>query len=195
MTRADRVEPEQPFLWSTEQQTGARPADAEHLKLWTIGHSTRNLEEFTSLLRDHGLEAVIDVRRFPASRRYPHFNRPELESALAIAGIAYLWLPELGGRRNPAKDSVNTGLRSMAFRGYADYMETDAFRAGIERLKIAARTKPAAIMCAEAVWWRCHRSLIADYLKAAGAEIIHIISLNNSTSHPYTAAARIIPDI
>jgi uncharacterized protein (DUF488 family) len=166
-----------------------KPAPAA---LWTIGHSTRSLEEFTGLLREYRIEGIIDVRRFPASRRYPHFNRPELEAALALDGIAYLWLPELGGRRNPAKNSINTGLRSVAFRGYADYMETESFRAGIERLEIAAGGKRAAIMCAEAVWWRCHRSLIADYLKAAGAEVIHILSSKNSTIHPYTTAARII---
>ena len=166
----------QGLLWSNEQQS-----DSEPLRLWTIGHSTRSLEEFLSLLRDHRIEGVIDVRRFPASRRYPHFNRLALEAELTLAGITYLWLPELGGRRNPAKDSINTGLRSLAFRGYADYMETDAFVAGIERLKIVARSKPTAIMCAEAVWWRCHRSLIADYLKAEGAEVIHILSSNSST--------------
>ena len=192
MTRADRDDPGQGLLWSSEQRHEVRTADSEPLRLWTIGHSTRSLEEFLSLLREHGIEAIIDVRRFPASRRYPHFNRLELEAELTIAGITYLWLTALGGRRNPAKDSINTGLRSMAFRGYADYMETDAFAAGIERLKNVARSKPAAIMCAEAVWWRCHRSLIADYLKAEGAEVIHIVGSNSSTAHPYTPAARII---
>jgi uncharacterized protein (DUF488 family) len=182
----------QGLLWSNEQPESVRPADSEPLRLWTIGHSTRSLEELLRLLREHRIEEVIDVRRFPASRRYPHFNRLELEAELAIAGIAYLWLPELGGRRNPAKDSINTGLRSMAFRGYADYMETDAFAAGIVRLKNVARSKPAAIMCAEAVWWRCHRSLIADYLKAEGGEVVHIVGSNSSTAHPYTPAARII---
>jgi uncharacterized protein (DUF488 family) len=193
MRRADRDDPGQGLLWSSEQRDeGVRPADFEPLRLWTIGHSTRSLEEFLSLLREHRIEGVIDVRRFPASRRYPHFNRPALEAELTIAGMTYLWLPDLGGRRSPTKDSINTGLRSLAFRGYADYMETDAFRSGIERLKTAARSKPAAIMCAEAVWWRCHRSLIADYLKAEGAEVIHIVSSNSSTAHPYTPAARII---
>jgi uncharacterized protein (DUF488 family) len=166
--------------------------ESEQVRLWTIGHSTRSLEEFIDILNEYGVEAIIDVRRFPASRRYPHFNRAEFEASLAATGMAYLWLPELGGRRTPAKDSINTGLHSQAFRGYADYMQSEEFRNGIERLKAAASARRAAVMCAEAVWWRCHRSLIADYLKAEGADVIHIMGLNNSTFHPYTPAARII---
>src|SRR5262249_24442547 len=166
--------------------------DFEHIRLWTIGHSTRELDAFLSLLEEYSIEAIIDLRRFPGSRRYPHFNRPEFEAEITAARIAYIWLAELGGRRSPAKDSINSGLRSLAFRGYADYMQTEAFRDGMERLEAVARAKRSAIMCAEAVWWRCHRSLIADYLKAGGAEVVHIVSSHSSTIHSYTAAARII---
>jgi len=167
-------------------------ANHERLPIWTIGHSTRALEEFKDILRAHRIEVIVDVRRFPGSRRYPHYNREALESELEAAGIGYLWLTELGGRRSASKDSINTGLRSLAFRGYADYMGTQAFRAGVERLKTVATAKRTAIMCSEAVWWRCHRSLIADYLKAEGMQVIHILSANHSMNHPYTSAARII---
>jgi uncharacterized protein (DUF488 family) len=160
--------------------------------LWTIGHSTRALEEFIGMLDRHAIKAVADVRRFPASRKYPQFNREQLEPQLATEGIEYLWLPELGGRRRPRQDSHNTVWRNTSFRGYADYMETEAFQDGIGQLLRTARHKPTALMCAEAVWWRCHRALIADALKAAGIEVIHILSATNISLHPYTSAARIV---
>lgn len=162
------------------------------MRVWTIGHSTRTIETFIEALTSHGIQALADVRRFPGSRRYPHFNQTPLAESLAVAGIAYHHLPELGGRREPRPDSPNLAWRNAAFRGYADYMDTDAFRAGIERLLEIARHRPAAMMCAEAVWWRCHRALIADYLKSNGVEVIHIADASRSEPHPYTSAAKIV---
>lgn len=161
------------------------------LTLWTVGHSTRTLAEFLELLGTNEIEAIADVRRYAASRKYPHFNGDALRNSLSGIGVAYVPLPELGGRRRPRPDSRNTVWRSEAFRGYADYMETEAFRAGIDRLLELARRKRTAIMCAEAVWWRCHRSLIADYLKARGVAVRHIISGTQADIHPYTSAARL----
>ncbi len=163
----------------------------ETLNIWTIGHSTRAIREFLELLTLNGIEALADVRRFPASRKYPHFNQKELSNSLAKIGVEYLPLPELGGRRQPQAHSQNTAWRSDSFRGYADYMETMEFHAGIERLLETARQKRTAIMCAEAVWWRCHRALIADYLKAQGIDVIHIMNEKKNESHPYTSAARL----
>lgn len=161
-------------------------------KVWTIGHSTRSVDDFIEALASEKIDALIDVRRFPVSRRYPHFNKDELAQSLAAAGITYLHLPELGGRRSTRKDSYNTGLRNASFRGYADYMETDSFREGIERLLELASARRTAIMCAEALWWRCHRSLISDYLISNGIEVIHIAAAGKTEVHHYTSAARII---
>jgi len=160
--------------------------------VWTIGHSTLALDVFLSLLQLNGINLLADVRSFPSSRRYPHFNRVALKNSLESSGIEYVHLPELGGRRKARPDSLNIAWRNESFRGYADYMETDAFREGIERLLALAQTKRVAIMCAEAVWWKCHRSLISDFLKASGANVIHINSTASTTPHPYTSAARII---
>jgi len=162
------------------------------IKIWTIGHSTRPLDEFLDLLKQNGIRALADVRQFPGSRRYPHFGQEQLSKALAHEQIEYVHFPELGGRRKPLPDSVNTAWRHPAFRGYADYMMTAEFREGINRLLALARSKPTAIMCAEAVWWRCHRSLIADYLRAEGHEVIHIMGKNKTEEHPYTSAAQIV---
>ena len=164
----------------------------ESTRIWTIGHSTRGAEEFVEILRKHQLEALVDVRSFPGSRRYPHFNKGQLSETLPEAGIEYLHLPELGGRRKPGAGSKNVAWRNEGFRGYADYMETPDFRKGIETLLGLGRSKRAAIMCAEALWWRCHRSLIADYLKARGVGVIHILAVGKAELHPYTSAARII---
>lgn len=162
----------------------------EGLTIWTIGHSTRTLDEFLELLTLNAIEALADVRRFPASRKHPHFDQDALRNSLTGVGVEYVPLPELGGRRRPHPDSHNTVWRNESFRGYADYMETEGFRAGIERLLEPARRKRTAVMCAEAVWWRCHRSLIADYLKATGVCVRHIIDGTNSEIHLYTSAAR-----
>ena len=162
-------------------------------RVCTIGHSTRTIEEFIEALEAHGIKLVADVRLLPGSKRYPQFNKEMLAKSLTNAGIGYEHFPELGGRRKPREDSRNTAWRNDAFRGYADHMETPEFVAGIARLEEATERRSAvAIMCAEAVWWKCHRSLIADYLKAQGAEVIHIINANKSEPHPFTSAAKIV---
>ncbi len=160
--------------------------------LWTIGHSTRPFEELLEALRSFEINILVDVRSFPGSRRYPQFNKDQLKVSLAAVGIEYQHFPELGGRRNASPDSINMAWRNKMFRGYADYMETDEFRLGIARLVDIARACPTAIMCAEAVWWRCHRSLISDYLKANGVEVTHIMAAGKSEPHPFTSAARIV---
>ena len=158
----------------------------------TIGHSTRSIDEFIEILKSFQIEILVDVRSFPGSRRYPHFNREALKDSLGASGIDYIHLPELGGRRRPRPDSLNMTWRNESFRGYADYMETDEFRAGIDRLLTLARDRRTVIVCSEAVWWRCHRSMISDYLKAKGVDVIHILAAGKSEAHPYTSAARIV---
>ncbi len=161
-------------------------------RLLTIGHSTLSAAAFIAMLTAHRVELVADVRRFPASRRHPQFNREGLAEMLAIHGFAYLHLPELGGRREPKPDSPNTAWREAGFRGYADYMETAEFCQGIARLLEAVQARPTAIMCAEKSWRSCHRALIADYLKASGIEVIHILEAAATEPHPWTAAARLL---
>jgi uncharacterized protein (DUF488 family) len=167
-------------------------APDESVKVWTIGHSTRAIDEFIAALKSVGIERVVDVRSFPGSRRYPQFGKDKLAASLAVAGIEYVHFPELGGRRRARPDSLNLAWRNEGFRGYADYMETANFRDGIRRLLDLALAKRTAVMCAEAVWWRCHRSLISDYLKAADVEVVHVIDANRCESHPFTSAARIV---
>jgi uncharacterized protein (DUF488 family) len=162
------------------------------VQLWTVGHSTRSAADFTGLLKAHDIAALVDVRSFPGSRRYPHFNKPELASNLEAAGILYVHNPKLGGRRKPSNESKNTAWQNASFRAYADHMESQEFKAGIEELLELASNKATAIMCAEALWWRCHRSLIADFLKASGVEVLHILAAKKTEVHPYTAAARIV---
>jgi uncharacterized protein (DUF488 family) len=163
------------------------------MRIWTIGHSTRSIDELFSLLQRNGIKCVADVRMFPGSKRYPQFNKEALAESLNAHGISYEHFPELGGRRKPNPDSRNSAWRNASFRAYADYMETEQFRKGAERLLNLARDAgPAAIMCAEAVWWRCHRSLISDYLKSRGVEVMHIMDANKAEPHPYTSAARIV---
>jgi uncharacterized protein (DUF488 family) len=161
-------------------------------KVWTIGHSTRPIEEFTELLQSNEIETVADVRRFPASRRYPHFNESALRASLASTGIDYLWIPALGGRRTPLPASVNDGWRNEAFRGYADHIATEEFAGGLFELMMVAGGLRTSIMCSEAVWWSCHRSLISDVLKSLGHEVLHIMDRGKTTEHPYTAPARIV---
>lgn len=160
--------------------------------VWTIGHSTRSIADFIQLLRVNAIAQLVDVRSYPGSHRYPQFNQGHLSKSLADSGIQYHHASKLGGRRKPAPDSKNSAWRNPSFRAYADYMETSDFQTGIEELVELARTGRTAIMCAEAVWWRCHRSLIADYLKAQGLVVIHIVGDSRSESHPYTSAARIV---
>jgi uncharacterized protein (DUF488 family) len=163
------------------------------MRIWTIGHSTRDIDFFISLLKEYGIKLLADVRSWPGSKRYPQFNKETLTDSLGRVGIRYEHFAELGGRRKAKRDSKNTAWRNASFRGYADYMEIEEFRKGVERLlDLVSKAGPAAIMCAEAVWWRCHRALISDYLKARGIEVVHILDTNKTEPHPYTSAAHII---
>jgi uncharacterized protein (DUF488 family) len=160
--------------------------------VWTVGHSTRTAADFVALLAAHRIEALADVRRFPMSRRHPHFSREHLEPFLAQHGIEYHWMPALGGRRSPRKDSANTGWRVAGFRGYADYIETPEFADAFAQLVALARGKRTAIMCAEALWWQCHRRLIADQLLAQGYDVVHIESATKSSPHKLVPPARLV---
>jgi uncharacterized protein (DUF488 family) len=160
--------------------------------LWTVGHSTRAIDEFLAILHAQGVTRIADVRRFPGSRKFPHFHPAALERALAEAGIGYTPMPDLGGRRRPRADSPHSAWRNEAFRGYADYMDTPQFAASAQRLAEVARDDRVAAMCAEAVWWRCHRSMIADFFKAHGWKVLHILGPAAPQEHPYTPVARIV---
>ena len=162
------------------------------MQLWTIGHSTDTIDDFIGKLQAHAITLVADVRRFPASRRHPHFAQQALRDSLAIAEIGYEHFPELGGRRPARKDSPNVAWRVDAFRGYADYMDTAPFQDGIDRLLGIAASHRVVIMCAERVWWSCHRSLISDLLKSRGHHVLHILASERADEHPYSAAARIV---
>ena len=161
------------------------------LRLWTIGHSTLALPGFMDLLKTHGIGLVADIRRYPASRRYPHFNADALASGLGAEGIAYRHFEALGGRRSARADSRNTLWRNASFRGYADYLETAEFQKGLEALEQAAGLQRTAIMCSEAVWWKCHRQLVADVLTARGAEVRHIVGAGEAPLHRITKGARV----
>jgi uncharacterized protein (DUF488 family) len=160
--------------------------------IWTIGHSTHPLETFLALLAHHQVEAVADVRRFPGSRRQPQYSQELLRSSLAEHGIAYHWIEALGGRRRPGPDSPNIAWRNTSFRGYADYMASKEFAGGLnELLEVAGRLR-TSMMCAEAVWWRCHRALIADVLCVREIKVVHIMDETHAVVHPYTSPARIV---
>jgi uncharacterized protein (DUF488 family) len=161
------------------------------MRLWTIGHSVLSAEEFLALLKAHEIRLLADIRRYPASRRLPHFNGDALAAFLAEAGIAYRHFPELGGRRAARADSRNTLWRNASFRGYADYMESEDFQRGFEALENAALAAPTAIMCSEAVWWKCHRMLVADALTARGMEVAHILGPEPARLHFLTKGAKI----
>jgi uncharacterized protein (DUF488 family) len=159
----------------------------------TIGHSTHEIDDFVAALEANGIKLLADVRMLPGSKRYPQFNKEALAQSLSEHGIRYEHFGELGGRRKPRPDSHNNAWRNASFRGYADYMETEEFRNGVRRLlDLANEVGPTAIMCAEALWWRCHRALISDYLQASGIEVMHIVDANNSEAHSFTSAARIV---
>ena len=158
--------------------------------IYTIGHSTHDIDKFIVMLRSFHIELLADVRHFPGSRKFPHFNKAELKSSLENAGIEYRHMIDLGGRRRPRPDSPHTEWRHDAFRGYADHMETVTFRQAIEELESIAVKTRTAYMCSEAVWWRCHRGLISDHFKAKGWDVQHIMDVGKSTEHPYTGPAR-----
>ncbi len=157
----------------------------------TVGHSTHPIEEFIDILRAHGIRQLVDVRTIPRSRRNPQFNRENIKASLQTAGIEYCHLPGLGGLRHARKDSINIGWRNASFRGYADYMQTPEFSANLGRLMELASAAPTAIMCAEAVPWRCHRSLVADALMVQGVEVLEVISATRSQPHSMTPFAKV----
>ena len=164
------------------------------MAFFSVGHSTRSLEELTELLRQHEVTLLVDVRTIPGSRRMPHFSRAALASALPERGVEYVHLPELGGLRRPRPDSPNTAWRNASFRGYADYMAEHGFQHALERLIDLGRDRHLAIMCAEAVPWRCHRSLIADALLVRGIEVCHILGPGSAQAHRLTPFARVERD-
>lgn len=159
--------------------------------IFTIGHSTRPIEEFTRLLKAHGVERVIDVRTVPRSRHNPQFNRDQLSPALQQSRIHYQHMPGLGGLRRARPDSINMGWRNASFRGYADYMQTGTFTESLDRCIALAKRERCALMCAEAVPWRCHRSLIADALLARGIAVKEITSGVCALPHVLTPWARV----
>jgi len=165
--------------------------DDRAVRIWTVGHSTRSLDELIDLLEENKIEAVVDVRSYPGSRKFPHFNAEALTLSLPDSGVEYIPFKQLGGRRKVRPNSPHTVWRNDAFRGYADYMDTADFMKGIDDLLKLAAGKRVAIMCSEAVWWRCHRSMISDYLKAEGVTVEHIVAPGKTESHPYTSAATI----
>jgi uncharacterized protein (DUF488 family) len=162
------------------------------LLIWTVGHSTKSAEEFGRLLQSQEIETLVDVRSFPGSRRYPQFNKESLSEFLLELGIKYAHASALGGRRRPRPDSHNTAWHNASFRAYADHMETEEFEKGVTSLLELASQGRTAIMCAESLWWRCHRSLIADYLKAKGIVVAHILDEKKRELHPFTSVARIV---
>ncbi|HEV2295913.1 MAG TPA: DUF488 domain-containing protein [Tepidisphaeraceae bacterium] len=165
--------------------------DAAPPVIFTVGHSTRSAEDFAKLLHAHGIGAIADVRLIPKSRRYPHFGEDQLARWLPEVEIAYIPFKQLGGRRRPAKDSLNAGWRNDSFRGYADFMQTEAFGHAVEELIALAAQRPTAMMCAEAVPWRCHRSLISDALLVRGWRVLDIIGSTKATEHRLTRFAKV----
>ena len=162
------------------------------LTVFTIGHSTRPIGEFLDLLRAQGIRQLLDIRTIPKSRRNPQFNTDALAASLAAAGVRYMHMKDLGGLRHPARDSINLGWRNESFRGYADYMQTPEFVAALDRaLHLAEETSPAVFMCAEAVPWRCHRSLVADALIVRGIRVLEIVSAAQPKEHTLTPFARV----
>ena len=159
--------------------------------IYTVGHSTRTLEEFVELLQAHGVRQLVDVRTVPKSRRYPPFAGEALRQSLPAVGISYDWAKDLGGLRRPEADSVNLGWRNASFRGYADHMQSEEFERAVDDLLARGRASDLAIMCAEAVPWRCHRSLIGDALLVRGATVLDIMTTAKAPAHRLTPFARV----
>lgn len=162
------------------------------LRIFTVGHSNRSLDAFLAILKAHGVERLADVRTIPRSRHNPQFNTDALAKSLPMAGIDYLHLPRLGGLRRPRKDSRNVAWRNTGFRGYADYMETREFEDGVTELLALARERRTAIMCAEALYFRCHRSLLSDSLVSRGVDTVHIMDAKKTQPHQLTRFAKIV---
>jgi uncharacterized protein (DUF488 family) len=160
--------------------------------VWTIGHSTRSLTELLAALAPYGIECVADVRRYPGSRRLPQFAEPALREALPAHGLSYVWIPALGGRRRPVPDSANVGWRHDAFRGYADHVQGEEFAEGLFELLMIAYGLRTAIMCAEVLWWRCHRRIISDVLVSLGIEVVHIADATHAVPHKLAEPARLV---
>lgn len=159
--------------------------------IYTIGHSTRPFDEFLAMLKSFNIKVLADIRRLPGSTKFPQYDQDELKTSLKENGIEYIYLEDLGGRRKLSKTTKNTAWRNKSFQAYADNMETETFRNGAEKLKMQANAKPTAMMCSEAVWWRCHRSMVSDYIKAQGWTVLHIMSESKATEHPYTSPAKV----
>ena len=166
--------------------------NTNHKIIWTIGHSTRSIEDFIALLKRYKIDLLADIRRFPGSRKFPHFNKDALCKSLQQAGNHYQHIEALGGRRNVNPHSRNTAWHNASFRSYADYMETTDFKKAIEYLEQLALQQRTAYMCSEAVWWRCHRSLVSDYLKTRGWQVMHIMDNEKAEEHPYTSVAKVV---
>lgn len=164
------------------------------LELFTIGHSTHPLERFLALLTQHEIQLLADIRRFPGSRKFPHFNRDSLASSLPVAGLDYCWIEALGGRRQKRKSSssANLGLRNESFRNYADYMPTEPFREGIRQLLEEAGKKRTAFVCSEGLFWRCHRRLVSDYLLGRGIAVQHIMPSGELRPHALTSGVIVV---
>lgn len=162
--------------------------------IYTIGHSTHSLQVFLAMLDSFNIKIVVDIRRFPSSRKFPQFDQENLKLALQTDGIQYVHMIDLGGRRKANIDSKNTRWNNASFRGYADYMETTAFEIAVDKLEEIALKEPTAYMCSEAVWWRCHRSMVSDYLKAKSWKVFHIMAVGKIQEHKYTAPARVVDD-
>lgn len=164
-------------------------SEAKKDTIYTIGHSNREWDEFIEMLQSFDIQCLVDIRHYPHSRKFPYFNTENFAEKLPGLGIEYTHMVELGGRRNVQPDSKNTRWRNASFQGYADYMETPEFKKAAAKLEAIAVQKKTAYMCSEAVWWRCHRSMVSDYLKAKGWEVLHIMSVGKVSEHPYTSPA------
>lgn len=165
-------------------------------ELCTIGHGTLAADAFISLLDGANVVRVVDVRSFPGSRRNPQFGREQMQRWVPDAGIGYVWVPELGGRRRPMAGSKHVALRNAAFRAYADYMESDSFRDGVDQLLALATSEPSAVMCSESLWWRCHRRLLADHLVLVhSVEVTHVMHDGRLTRHALTGGVRRVDEM
>ncbi len=161
--------------------------------VYTIGHSTRTIDELIAALRAHGIERLVDIRAFPSSKRLPHFNRGAMEVSLPEAGIEYRWKPEMGGRRGKSRaDSPNTGLRNDSFRAYADHMLTEEFQKAAAEVLAWAAEKKTTVMCAERMWFQCHRMLVSDYYTAHGNEVLHIVDERPPKVHTLTREGHLV---
>ena len=161
--------------------------EAKPPQIWTVGHSTRSLESFVELLEQYGIQAIADIRRFPGSRRLPQYTSENLRASLADHGISYVWLEGLGGRRKAPPGPTTSAWRNASFRGYAEHLQSEEFAGGLQQLLSLAAQQRTAIMCAEVLWWRCHRPIVSDVLKLSGIEVLHIQDAQRATLHPFTS--------